>query len=217
MAANEQGCVRNRPATRHLHWFAKAIDTCNNEHRAYSQACPPTWRSWFRQRESERVLVWSFMVTYGSVCGRIVVEVAGEPSPCLILSLLLRSSNCGVTPSVSPEPFSYRTAKHLIALLSSKVSETGRFCPSTHPSHPRLDQRHRGHQSHHHSSARYLQTHVAGTTCMVTRWKMTRRATTAHSAMPSWMRSTSPHMDRTRASASFRGWSKCASRTSIRK
>lgn len=166
-----------------------------------------------RVNESWFGLSWSPMAR---CVGASWLRWPGKPLPCLLLSLLLRSSNCGATPNAWPEPFPYRTAKRLIAWLNNKGSETGRCSPSTHPSHPRPDQSHRGQQRHYHFPALQLQTLVAGTTCMVTRWKMTHLATSVYSATPSWMRSTSPPMDRTQASASFRGWSKCASRTSSR-
>ena len=159
-------------------------------------------------------LSWSPMAR---CVGASLLRWPRKPSPCLLLSLLLRSSNCDATLNVSVVPCQFRRTKQLTSLLISKGSKTGHFFPSTRRSHQKLGRNQPKHRCHRDSSALYLQTLVAGTTCMVTKWKMTRRATTVHSAMPSWMRSTSPHMGRTLASASFRGWSKCASRTSIRK
>lgn len=167
-----------------------------------------------RVNESWFGLSWSPMAR---CVGASWLRWPGKPLPCLLPSLLLRSSNCGATPNAWPEPFPYRTAKRLIAWLYSKGSETGRFCPSTHPKRPRLDQRHLRQQSPHLVSALYRQTLVAGTTCMVTRWKMTRRATTVRSAMSSSRPRTLPPTGGTRASDFYKGLRNGASAIVIRK
>lgn len=217
MATNEHGCVRNLHSTKLQCLCTRAVTRATMKAEPNRRLARPhgeAGSSSERVSESWFGLSWSPMAR---CVGASLLRWPGKPSPCLLLSLPLRSSNCGATPNVSRAPFPYRTAKRLIAWLSSMGSETGRCSPSTHPGHPRPDQSHRGQQRHHHLPALQLQTLVAGTTCMVTRWKMTRRAITAHSATSSSRLSTSPPTGGTLESASSKDWSDGTSAMVIRR